>query len=168
MPAVSVTCECPDDSWAVTRAWYYPERPSDYDWGSYGEDNEALPAEMSFNVSAVSVSDAAWKAAQLAAEWFTELSFGNVFRCTDAAPVAIATGKNYSEEQPQFTVRIGFMPENYNAFSFRFGEWSDGLCMYDGGQHLYYAVSLRVVFAGTNADGSYNMAVEIPDDGPWG
>ena len=168
MPAVSVTCECPDDSWAVTRAWYYPERPADHDWGSYDADNEALPAEMSFSVSAVSVSDAAWNAAQLAAEWFTELPEGNVFRCTDAAPVIIATAEYYSKEHPQYTVRIAFMPEDYLAFSFRFGDFSDGLCVYDGGKYLCYTASLKVVLTGMNTDGSYNMTVVIPDDGPLG
>ena len=169
-PSISVSFRNYDDAddWGITCVNYYMSFPEDYDWDAYAKQNEAIPAEMDFNITAVSVSDAAWEAAKSAAKWFTELPENSVFRCTDAAPLTIATGENYTSEQPQYTVTIGFVPKDYRAFAHRWGEWSHGLCIFEDEHNLYYTVDLNVWLIGTNADGSYHIGIELPEDGPWG
>ena len=169
-PSISVYFRNYDDAddWGITRVQYYMSFPKDYDWDAYAKQNEALPAELDFNVTAASASDAAWEAAKAAAKWFIELPEDSVFCCTDAAPLSIATGENYTEQNPQYTVSIGFVPKDYLAFAHRFGEWSHGLCIFEDEHNLFYTVDLNVWVIDKNADGSYHIGIELPEDGPWG
>ncbi len=171
LPSVSVRLEFLDevDGWRITKAQYHTGVPEGYDWGNYTSDNEALPSVLDFNVSAGSVSDAAWEAAKQAAEYFKNLPESNTFSCADSAPLIISVGENFSEEQPQYTVSIGFTPRNYTSFAARWVDgYSSGLYVIEDEHYLYYMVDFHVGLFGMNPDGTYHMGVTIPDDGPWG